>query len=446
MSAALIARRALAALVFVAALLLTAHLTSDLNRVKALKTELGEIDNVRYGLLDADQWVLRISAAMERRIAAFELTDANRPQVKRAVEQVLDTLLVEIDHSLRRHNLQGGGSVVDQLKGIVQQGLQDLVIDFDRLRRKVPQYADQVVDELSKPEAKREIKAQLQAFIQSAAGATFAKTDRSLLNALLAAHRCADVAACDRQLGAEIAAAHRPILYQVLGVFGLVGVLFALCLGPWTGRSIPEEKTLVRPPGLDPFQLFLLTGATLILLLGGLLTPMIEIDARISELTLQLVGEPIAFTNQVLYFQTKSVFDVAAILLRTGAADMILVAVLIVVFSVIFPAIKVVATWLYYYDYRGLRGTAAVRFFALKSGKWSMADVLVIAIFMAYIGFSGLVGSQLGDLRQASTAVDVLTTNGTILAPGFYLFLGFVLASLWLSSILEARLGESHPS
>ena len=75
-----------------------------------------------------------------------------------------------------------------------------------------------------------------------------------------------------------------------------------------------------------------------------------------------------------------------------------------------------------------------------------MADVLVIAIFMAYIGFSGLVGSQLGDLRHASTAVDVLTTNGTILAPGFYLFLGFVLASLWLSSILAWRLGEGHPT
>jgi uncharacterized paraquat-inducible protein A len=30
-----------------------------------------------------------------------------------------------------------------------------------------------------------------------------------------------------------------------------------------------------------------------------------------------------------------------------------------------------------------------------KTGKWSMADVIVVAIFMAYIGFSGIVGEQL---------------------------------------------------
>jgi hypothetical protein len=73
-----------------------------------------------------------------------------------------------------------------------------------------------------------------------------------------------------------------------------------------------------------------------------------------------------------------------------------------------------------------------------------MADVLVIAIFMAYIGFSGLVGSQLGTLTRTAKAVEVLTTNGTTLAPGFFLLLGFVLASLLLSTVLEKRIGEGH--
>jgi hypothetical protein len=117
---------------------------------------------------------------------------------------------------------------------------------------------------------------------------------------------------------------------------------------------------------------------------------------------------------------------------------------LLVVFSVIFPALKVLATYLYYYDYQGLRQAGPVRFFALKSGKWSMADVMVIAIFMAYIGFNGLADSQLGSLRRANAALEVLTTNGTALAPGFFLFLGFVLASLLLSTIIENRIGEGH--
>jgi uncharacterized membrane protein YtjA (UPF0391 family) len=77
-----------------------------------------------------------------------------------------------------------------------------------------------------------------------------------------------------------------------------------------------------------------------------------------------------------------------------------------------------------------------VGFFALKSGKWSMADVLVIAIFMAYVGFRGLVASQLQQIGSLASGVETLTTNGTALQPGFYLFLGFVLVSLVLSHML----------
>ena len=438
MPPSLLLRRIIAFLAFAVIVTLAAHLVLELNRLKALKTELGEINNVRYGLLDADQWVERISAILERRIQGFELTEANRPQVRAAVAQVLDTLIVEIERSLRRHNLAPGGTVVDQLKGLLQQGLQDLLIDFERLRQRVPEYADRVVEELAKPETKREIQAQLLNLLRGAADSTFSRTDRSALDALLASRGCADVTTCNAVLGAEIATARRPVLLQVLGLFALVGLLFGLCRGP----DMPARGDLARrepAPGLDRFQLALLTGAILALLAAGVLTPMIEIDARVTMLSISLLGEPLTFTDQVLYFQTKSVFDVAAILVRTGAADLLLVAVLIVLFSIVFPALKLLATWLYYEDWRGLRGSPAVRFFALRSGKWSMADVLVIAIFMAYIGFSGLVGSQLEGLRGASAAVEVLTTSGTSLRSGFYLFLGFVLTSLWLSSILQVR-------
>ena len=446
MPVSLFARRFLALLCFAAALGLAVHLIAELNRIKGLKSDLAEINNVRYGLLDADQWVSRASAVLERRINEFELTATNRPQIKRAVEQALETLLVQVEQYLRRRNQQAGGSWLDQLKGAIQQGLQDLLVDFDALRRKVPEYADLVVEELSKPEARREIQAQLSAFLQQAADSSFAKTDRSLLAALFARHGCAGPQDCIVEIGACIAQSSRPVLYQIAGLFALVGTLFLTCLSPRPGGTPAPSAPHPIPvrPGLDRYQLTLLTGATLILLAGGILTPMIEIEARITELRLQLLGEPVVFTDQVLYFQTKSVFDVVSILVRAGGADMILVAVLIVLFSVVFPGLKVLATYVYYYDFRGLRHAAPVHFFALRSAKWSMADVLVIAIFMAYIGFSGLVGSQLRTLSRTAKAVEMLTTNGTTLAPGFYLFLGFVLASLLLSSLLESRIGEGH--
>ena len=80
-----------------------------------------------------------------------------------------------------------------------------------------------------------------------------------------------------------------------------------------------------------------------------------------------------------------------------------------------------------------------IRFFVLKSGKWSMADVMVIAIFMAYIGFNGIITSQLGHLSSADQELVIMTTNGTSLQPGFYLFLTYTLLALFLSEFLTRK-------
>lgn len=422
--------RTVAALVaFAAAGLLTAGLIGAAAHTKALEADLAEIRDVRYGLLDADNWVAQITGILDRRIEAFELTEENRPVIKRNVERVLDRLIVEIEALQRRQN-RAGDSWVERVQGALRQGVQDLVIDFEDLRAKVPIYAERVLEELSSPEAKADLRAQLRAAVADLAADTFAQTDRRALETALARHGCDEPNACAAALAAEIAAAKRGLAERAVAVIALVSLLFALIL--------------VRSGGLGRLPMLLLTLATLVLLAGGVLTPMISIEAGIEELRLQLLGEPVIFRDQVIYFQSKSVIDVVRVLAETGKADMLLVAGLIALFSVAFPAAKVTASFAYFHDWRGLRGSGLVRFFALKSGKWSMADVMVVAMFMAFVGFRGLVASQLGSLGAAGPSVEVLTTNGTGLEVGFYLFLAFCLASLVLSSALDARLHEGH--
>ncbi len=70
-----------------------------------------------------------------------------------------------------------------------------------------------------------------------------------------------------------------------------------------------------------------------------------------------------------------------------------------------------------------------------------MADVMVVAIFMAYIGFNGIINSELGDLQQAQQKVDLLTTNGTSLLPGYYLFFTYAVLAMFLASFLKSRPG-----
>ena len=75
-----------------------------------------------------------------------------------------------------------------------------------------------------------------------------------------------------------------------------------------------------------------------------------------------------------------------------------------------------------------------------------MADVMVISIFMAFLGLRGFVGGKLGSLEQAVTHysenASILTMNGTSLQSGFFLFLFFVLLSLVLSTKLEQSTGQ----
>ena len=175
----------------------------------------------------------------------------------------------------------------------------------------------------------------------------------------------------------------------------------------------------------------------LLLLLIGLTTPMIEIDARVKKFDFLLIGEHIQFHDQILFFRSKSILDVVRILLHTGKPDSVLVGILLLMFSVLFPISKLVSTEIYLLSNERIKKNKLIQFFAFRSGKWSMADVMVVAIFMAYVGFKGVFNSQLKNLNVETIAYSSIATNETSLQPGFIIFTAFVLYSLILSEILK---------
>ena len=75
-----------------------------------------------------------------------------------------------------------------------------------------------------------------------------------------------------------------------------------------------------------------------------------------------------------------------------------------------------------------------------------MADVMVVSIFMSYLGLDGVVDNELDRLVEESAPINVITTNGTDLQVGFFLFLGFVASSFVLSILVEnSRKPSSNP-
>jgi hypothetical protein len=131
------------------------------------------------------------------------------------------------------------------------------------------------------------------------------------------------------------------------------------------------------------------------------------------------------------------VLEVFRTLIEQGQIDMWVVGVLVLLFSVIFPALKLLASAGCVLA-PGLVRNHIVRWFALESSKWSMADVMALAIFMSFVAFNGIIGNTLGGLRETGADIRIPTESSKIL-PGYHIFIGFCIASL----LLSRKLGKS---
>jgi hypothetical protein len=165
---------------------------------------------------------------------------------------------------------------------------------------------------------------------------------------------------------------------------------------------------------------------------------MLEVEAKISQLKMTLLGQPVVFSDQVLYYQSKSVFEVFRALIDTHRTEMWVVGVLVLMFSVVFPGLKLLASGASLFR-PGLLGNPVVLFFALESSKWSMADVMALAIFMSFVAFNGLVGHTLESLKETGADILIPTDSSKIL-PGYYIFVAFCLASLFVARRLGKEL------
>ena len=290
------------------------------------------------------------------------------------------------------------------------------------LQPHIPEYADVVLGELGKPETKEALKNYVRSTLADGAKTTFGNVDMTWYSYLLKEYGCADSAACHRELGRRIHELDSRVAYDYLIALGAAALAFLLLM---IGTPVlPRGRTVV-------LLLF-----CLVLLAGGILTPMLEVEAKITRLDLTFMGTPISFGEQVLYYQSKSVLEVFRTLVEMGKPDMWVVGVLVLTFSIVFPTLKTLALATSLFRPSLLRSNRVVKFFALESSKWSMADVMALAIFMSFVAFNGLIGNTMNGLKDAGAQL-VIPTDSSKILPGYHLFIGFCLASLFLSKKLE---------
>jgi hypothetical protein len=298
----------------------------------------------------------------------------------------------------------------------------DSIIDFKDLRNRIPEFTDRVMKEVEKPENQSRAKTVLREKLKEFMNEKFQQyTDMREYDAVIKKYDTTTLTACNTILDTKLHTLAEEMNTNMIMMLSIAAVIILLTLFQGLLNSI---------------GLFILAGTTVTLLISGVMLPMLDIEAKITKLNFTILDSTVVFENQILFFQSKSISDLVRLLLDSGEARMILVGILLVMFSIIFPTLKLLATYMYYYSRSIIGNNPVTRFFALRSTKWSMADVFVVSIFMAYLGLDGVVNNELKRLEGKSEPLNIITTNGTHLEIGFFLFLGFVATSFALSMMV----------
>jgi hypothetical protein len=379
------------------------------------KTDYAELNDIKYGLLNVDEWKKQLSAILTDEINKLYLSRTNELELRKHIETLLNTLIDQVDKQIRKEN---SGSV----KGWLKQSFMNIFVSIEDIKKGIPDYADAIIKEMTNAKTIDQLKAALNEQVKQYIDQTHNTQDTSKINSILVRTDSKDIESARTKLAQTISVKDTLISRE-----SILMIIFSVILFAMSGFS---------KQSLAPSRYIILVMLLFILLLTGVTTPMIDIEAKISHMSFVLMGHSIQFENQVLYFQTKSVLDIFWIIINHEGIQMKGVGVLIITFSVFFPLLKILSSVLYYYNYHRARENPVIKFFILKSGKWSMADVMVVAIFMAYVGFNGIIASQLGILRSAVPEAAISTTNGTSLQPGYFLFLTYTLLALFLTGYL----------
>lgn len=414
-----------AVLLLVPAIWFSWRTIAGLSARRDLRTDLAELQHVRYGILSADQWRGIITRILNAQIDNMDLkgqTKALRPMV----QQSLNNLLDNIQHQMTTPQ-PGGAHALTAPPFVVK-------MIVNSLRPHVPEYTNVVLAELAKSQNQQAFRESVRNVMLDAVKNTFSSVDMTTYNAILARYGCASGPQCQSVLANRIHQADTQLTTDYIIVLVAAALAFILLAA---GRR-PLTRSAVA----------VLMAFCITMLLGGILSPMIEVEVRITSLHATLLGTPVVFHNQSMYYRSKSVFEVFQTLIEMHRPAMLLVAVLVLLFSVVFPALKMMALSASLFRPSLLRKSRIVRLLAFDLSKWSMADVMALAIFMSFVAFNGVIESGLAGIR-AEPAVQqlVIPTDSSRILPGYYLFVGFCIASIILSKKLERGIASaSSPS
>lgn len=380
-----------------------------------LKEDISKVNDVMFGLMSVNHWETEIRKIAVKQIEEFKLTKEQDSLIRVAIDEVLVGVIDKTDRVIQEDD----GTVLK----FIRKHAVNLFFDVEDFKKKVPNLTEAIMKKITSKEGKERLKKLVLSKLDELAESTYDSTKVDIYNMYLQKYDAKDRNEFNTITLTKVDKLYNATLNNSLVAIAIAFVFVFLWL---TFRNNDDLKYVL-------LSFSILFGA--IILLTGVASPMIEIDARFREMNFFILGENIEFSNQFIFYRSKSILEIISIMMSTGKLDSTIVALLILAFSVLLPFFKLVSMSLFLISSK-FRTNSVARWMTFKSGKWSMADVIVVAIFMAYVAFQGILDNQLAGLNQNTEAVTAITTNHTALQPGFYVFVTYVVFSILLSSYL----------
>ena len=385
-----------------------------------LKEDYSMSNNITFGLFSVDQWRDKISAVIHREVRDYKMTAAQKKALRKEVEDQLNGLVNKAVAEINKPQKTIGG----KLKKFAFNSF----VDAEDIKAQVPSFASTIINKVNSPASTTRLKNIATSKIQQLASETYDSTSvasAQVTKYMYSKYHVADQKTLNKQLNSRLDSI-RTVTYNY--AYAMLGcAVLALALWWLLRKQEHLQKAL--------FVMALLF--VLVLLAVGITASVIEVDARIGSLNFMLMGEKIVFENQVLFFQSKSILGIVKVLINQPKPDAVVVGVLILLFIIILPLLRIIAKGLHILTRDPVAENKVVRYLTFETGKWDMSDVMVVGIMMTYIGLNGILKSQLSNLDIHNDFLNTTTVNYTSLQPGFIIFAGYVVFEEILSFILK---------
>jgi hypothetical protein len=387
---------------------------------KSIKEDYSLSNNITFGIFSVDRWGDKISAVADRRVKGFKLTGEQKLEMRKQVEKELHALINEAVAEITKPQKGLGG----KLKKLAF----NTFVDQDELHAQVPSFAKTIVVKITSPGSLKKIKGIATSKVDELEAQTYDHSDTTITTVernIYKKYHAANATAFDKIIETKLAYIKKMTMTFGSIMLGCISIAFLMWL-------FLRKQVQLHAPLFVMSLLF-----ALVLLIVGIISPIIEVDARIKTLEFALLGDKIAFTNQVLFFQSKSILGIIGTLIEQPKLDSVLVGVLLLLFVVILPLLRIIARGLHVACAHLFGSKKALRFLAFDLGKWDMADVMVVGIAMTYIGLNGILKSQLSGLNIENETLKTVTSNNSALQLGFFVFVAYVIFAKILSYILK---------